>query len=175
MSALFARVLGAPAFAALPSRVRALHAATVTRIYAGEADVERGTGLLARLCGWAAALPPVGRAVPLRVEIRARDGEETWTRRFDGHAMHSRLWAHGDSLCERLGFITFAFGVVLDASALVWRVRHVSALGVSLPPRWFAGVRANEFDDGSHYRFEVSARLPLVGLLVHYAGRLDVE
>jgi hypothetical protein len=174
MSALFARVLGQPAFSALPRRVQLLHAETGARVYAGEADIERGTGLLSRLCGWATSLPLAGRAVPLQVEISAGDGAETWTRRFASHAMCSRLWMEDDCVCERLGFITLAFGLAIESGVLEWRLRRAWALGVSLPARWFASVRAREFDDGSRYRFDIGARLPLVGLLVRYTGWLDV-
>lgn len=174
MSALFAKLLGEPTFSALPRRLQLLHATAGSRVYAGEADVERGTGLLARLCGWATSLPSAGRSIPLQVEISPGDAMETWTRRFAGHAMRSRLWVENDCLCERFGFITFAFDLAIEMSALVWRLRDVRALGMSLPQRWFGGVRAREFDDGSRYRFEIGARLPFVGLLVRYTGWLDV-
>ena len=43
------------------------------------------------------------------------------------------------------------------------------------PARWFTGVGARESADGEHYAFDVWASLPLVGLLVHYTGWLDVR
>ena len=38
-----------------------------------------------------------------------------------------------------------------------------------------SGVGAREFADGERYAFDVRAWLPLVGLLVHYTGWLDVR
>ena len=62
-----------------------------------------------------------------------------------------------------------------EDGAIVWRVVRVHALGVPLPARWFRSVRARESagDDG-RYHFDVSASMPIAGLLVHYRGWLDV-
>ncbi|MDX1550593.1 MAG: hypothetical protein R3278_08630, partial [Lysobacter spongiicola] len=46
---LFQGLLG-PAFGSLPPRVRHLHLQDGLAIYSGEVEVERGTGLLSRLC-----------------------------------------------------------------------------------------------------------------------------
>jgi hypothetical protein len=174
VSTLFVDLLGDAAFSTLPARVQALHRATGTRIYHGEADVQRGTGLLSRLCGWATAQPPAALRVPLHVEIAADAAGERWTRDFAGHPMRSTMWARDGLLCERLGLVTFGFNLTIQDSALIWRVRRVRALGVLLPARWFNGVRACESENAGRYHFDVEARLPLAGMLVHYRGWLDV-
>ena len=89
--------------------------------------------------------------------------------------MPSRLWREGDVLCERLGMATFGFHLEVVNEAIVWRVVRVGVFGVSLPPRWFTGVGARESADGERYTFDVWASLPLVGMLVHYTGWLDVR
>lgn len=170
--ALFARVLG-DAFAHLPPRVRALHLHAGTRRYRGEVEVERGRGGLAALCIHAARLPPAGQG-PIEVEIVADAHGERWTRHVARHAMRSRLWAQDDLLCERLGLVTFGFRLRAEAGAIVWRVVRVRVLGLPLPARWFAQVAARECEEAGRYRFEVSAALPLAGLLVRYRGWLDV-
>ena len=175
MSALFVNVLGDAAFSTLPPRVQALHRATGTRIYRGEADVQRGAGLLARLCGWATAQPPAAQRVPLQVEIVANAAAERWTRDFAGHPMRSTMWACDGLLCERLGLVTFGFNLTVEDSAVIWRVRHVRALGLPLPVSWFDGVRARESEEAGRYHFDVEASLPLAGMLVHYRGWLDVD
>ena len=173
MSALFASLLGDAAFSTLPLRVQAMHLAAGTRVYRGQADIVRGTGLLAHLCGWATAQPPAGDGVVLEVEIVAGAQGERWTRNFAGHRMRSRMWACNGLLCERLGLVTFGFALAVVDGVLVWNLRRVRALGIPLPPGWF-GVRAHEFESDGRYRFDVEARLPLVGLLVHYRGWLDL-
>ena len=162
------------AFDALPRPVRALHVAQGRRRYAGAVEVERGSGLLSRLVAFATHLPPAGSG-PLCVEIDASPDAERWTRFIGGRAMPSRLWRDGDVLCERLGLATFGFRLEVVNEATVWRVVRVSVFGVSLPARWFTGVGARESADGERYAFDVWASLPLVGLLVHYTGWLDVR
>ncbi|MDR3385461.1 MAG: DUF4166 domain-containing protein [Rudaea sp.] len=174
MSTLFMDVLGDAAFSTLPARVQALHRATGTRTYRGKADVLRGTGLLARLCGLVTAQPPAAQGVALQVQIAATSAGERWTRNFAGHLMRSTMWARDGLLCERLGLVTFGFALSTEDGVLVWRVRSVRALGLPLPAPWFDGVRACESEVAGRYRFDVEARLPLAGLLVHYRGWLDV-
>jgi hypothetical protein len=174
MSALFVDLLGDAAFSTLPARVQALHRAIGTRIYRGEADVQRGTGLLSRLCGWVTAQPPAAMHVSLQVAISATESGECWTRDFAGHPMRSTMWASDGLLCERLGLVTFAFALVAADGVLTWQVRRVRALGVPLPARWFDGVRARESEVAGRYHFDVEASLPLAGMLVHYRGWLDV-
>src|SRR5690554_1347537 len=102
---LFRGLLG-PAFESLPPRVRHLHLQAGLAVYSGEVEVERGAGLLSRLCGWATRLPPSGRG-PVTVNIDADGSGETWVRHMGRHAMPSRLRAADGLLCERLGLVTF--------------------------------------------------------------------
>lgn len=168
---LFPAVVG-DAFASLPAAVRALHDGSGRWI--GEATVERGRGLLSRLCAWATRLPPEG-AHPVVVEIVAAHDGERWTRRYgSAHAMPSRLWRARGVLCERLGPVTLRYRMTVENGALVWRVIGIRVLGLlPLPARWFTGVAPRESEEDGRYRFDVRARLPGVGLLVHYRGWLE--
>jgi Domain of unknown function (DUF4166) len=168
---LFHSVLG-EAYASLPPALRALHAGSGR--WRGEAVVERGQGLLSRLCVWLTQLPPAG-AHPVDVEIVARHDGEHWIRRYGGsHAMPSRLWMAGGALCERLGPVTLHYRLTIEDAAIVWRVAGIRILDLlPLPGRWFAGVVARESDGDGRYRFDVRAQLPVVGLLVHYRGWLQ--
>jgi len=175
---LYRVLLGAHYDQLLPTLQR-LHSRTGRQIYRGKVEVERGRGLLSRLCGWATRLPQAGRG-PIKVEIIAGDGCEQWTRMFAGHAMRSRLRARDGLLCERLGAVTFGFRLSVEdtpdhGQAIVWRVVRVRALGVPLPPAWFSRVIARESMRDGRYRFDIAAALPLAGLLVHYKGWLDVD
>ncbi len=174
MATLFARILLRD-FVLLPPRVRALHARELDATYRGKADIERGRGALARLMSLATALPAAGRDVPLSVTIQPSPSGERWIRDFDGRLMPSRLFASHGLLGERLGLATFGFALSVEEGELIWRVRHVRALGLPLPAAWFRGVIAREFERDGQYRFDVRAELPLVGLLVHYRGYLDVD
>ena len=171
---LFQKLLGDD-FDRLPPLVRRIHARDDLRIYRGQADLQRGSGLLSRLAGAAASLPPVNADTHLDVTIEPwRDGER-WTRNFGGARMQSRMWARNGLLCERLGLTTFAFKLGIEDDALVWRVIGTRGLGVPMPASLFGGVVAREFERDGRYRFDVRADLPVIGLLVHYIGWLDVE
>lgn len=173
MSTIFARLLG-DAFEALPPTVRRLHLREGAARYRGEVVVERGAGLLSRLCAAATRLPPAGSG-PIVVDLDITPAREAWTRRVAGHAMPSRLVAHGTRLRERLGLVTFDFDLRAEGGRIEWRVARVAALGVPLPARWFGGVAATEYEADARYRFDVRARLPVVGMLVHYRGWLQVD
>ena len=168
---LFEHVLGA-AYTDLSPRVQRLHAAPGARRYRGEVEVDSGRGRLARLFARAARLPTHYRG-ELFVDVRpTRDGER-WTRRFGSHAMPSTLFARDGALSERLGLVRLAFALHVVAGALDWRLVAVRVLGLPLPRGWFKGVTARAFEADGRYRFDVAARLPLIGLLVHYRGWLD--
>lgn len=172
-AALFQQLLG-PDFAKLPASVQHLHLRSGKTRHVGEVHVERGTGLLSRLCAWATRLPPAGRG-PVAVDIETGSSGECWTRHMGGHAMRSRLWAADGLLCERLGLVTFGFRLGVEQGRLTWRVVRVRALGLPLPARWFGAVSACESELDGHYAFDVTAALPLAGMLVHYRGWLQVE
>ncbi len=169
---LFQRVLGS-GFESLPPAVRRLHLAAGYRRYRGQVEVARGTNLLARLFAWATHLPPAGRGVA-EVEIDTLGGQEKWTRHMGGRPMPSRLWEQDGLLCERLGPVRFGFRLTVEEGVIVWRVLRANALGLPLPVRWFGKVLARESELDGRYRFDVSAAMPVAGLLVHYRGWLEV-
>jgi hypothetical protein len=172
VTALFERLLG-DAFGSLAPRVRKLHRDAGTRRYRGEVEVERGNHPLAVLCARATRLPPAGSG-PIEVEIASDAAGECWARHVGGHVMRSRLQDCGGLLRERLGLVTFTFALQAREGAIEWRVVRVHALGLPLPVRWFGAVAACEGESDGRYTFDVSAALPLAGLLVRYRGWLDV-
>jgi len=164
-------------FDELPPSVRVLHERAGLHRYRGKVEVERGHGVLSRLCAWATRLPDAGRGT-IEVEIDSTPHHERWAREFAGRAMRSHLWIGDGLLCERLGLVTFGFRLDVEplgaGHAIVWRVAKVRALGVPLPGRWFEGVGAREYERDRRYRFDVFATMPWIGRLVHYRGWLDV-
>ena len=173
VACLFRRILG-DTFAHLPRSVQRLHAATGTRRYLGAGDADRGKNPLARLCCMIARLPPA-HSGPMCVDMVSTPTDEYWVRRFGAHRMPSHLRLHGTGLAEHLGPLRFVFDLSVRDAVLHWQVRSVHAFGIALPVAWFAGVGAREFERDGRYRFAVFARLPMVGLLVHYHGWLDVD
>ncbi|MDX2204627.1 MAG: DUF4166 domain-containing protein [Hyphomicrobiaceae bacterium] len=172
MTALYRRALGAR-FADLAPAVQHLHDLGTRATWEGEADVERGTHPLSRLAGWLASLPPAGTAVPLQVTFEPVRGGEIWSRRFGRSLFRTRQFLRDGVLCERAGPITFAFSIAVAEGAMSLRLAGMRVLGIPVPRTLRPAIetREEQTPDGA-YRFAVSSRLPGVGLLVAYRGRL---
>ncbi|WP_368562665.1 DUF4166 domain-containing protein [Pseudoxanthomonas sp. UTMC 1351] len=169
---LFQRVLGDD-FHTLPLVVQALHSRAGLHRYRGQVEVNRDRNPLAQLLAWATRLPPAGCGV-IEVDIDANEHGESWVRKIGAAAMPSRLWMQDGLLCEQLGLARFGFRLTVEEGAIVWRVASVHTLGVPFPSRWFRSVQAREsVDERGRYYFDVSASMPIAGLLVHYRGWLD--
>jgi hypothetical protein len=106
---LYPRVLGVR-FVLLPRTLRLLHGRSGRCVYRGEAEVERGHGLLSRVFARIVRLPRA-YAGPVDVEIQAGPSGETWIRRFGKSTMRSRLAGRDGLVLERLGPMRFAFAL----------------------------------------------------------------
>ncbi len=168
---VFSRVLGEHAFAKLPPAVRALHSG-VSKTIRGSAEIQRGRGMLARVCGFLTSLPAAHANAECSVQIVINPHSETWRRQFAQSVMRSHLSARDGQLVERLGVVRFGFALLADDTGFIWRVQRVWILGIPVPAACFRHVYARSFADERGYRFEVSASLPIVGFIVCYRGRL---
>lgn len=172
---LYARVLGS-AWAGLPSEIRAMHAVESELTAGGRANVERGTGLLARLAGAVIGFPPAGTDVPVEVRFEAIGGEEIWVRHFGRARFASRQYAgRGRSeglVCERFGPLVFAMALVVEGGRLDLVLRRWSAFGIPLPLWLGPRARGCETSEDGRFHFRVDIAHPLAGLIVRYHGSL---
>jgi hypothetical protein len=168
---LIRSILGHDTFDSLPEAVRRVHGGQ-PGIWRGVATIERGSGLLSRLCGFFARLPKADPAVATTVEIFVSANGEQWRRQFGASLMPSTLRPHQGLLREQLGAVRFDFLLNPESNGFRWRVKKVAVLGMPLPAVWFNGVHAHSYADDQGYAFEVSASLPIVGFIVRYAGHL---
>ncbi len=170
---LFQSVLGAPFFR-LPETLRALHSVRGDARYAGRVSIQRGDGLLSRLCGRIAGLPAAVTDGPVTVEFVSGPAGEVWLRNFAGAKMRSRLWQNEGELRERLGPLQFRFALHTWDGMIFWNTTGLRLLGiVPLPARLVADVRCREREHDGRYEFLVEARLPLLGPLIRYEGWLE--
>jgi hypothetical protein len=170
---LFHQLLG-ESFAAIPDSIKKLHDGR-TKVLSGRCDVIRGTGVLSRFFGFVTSLPPAGDNQLIKVTIECGPNHEMWIRDF-GHAkMQSTLTASSNILFERLGPMRFQFKLEYQRSrnTIKWHLIRVSLLGIPLAVKWFSAVTAEESERDGKYYFEVSAALPLAGMLVQYKGWLS--
>jgi saccharopine dehydrogenase-like NADP-dependent oxidoreductase len=167
---LYRRIMG-PRFDALPLALRALHEVIGDGGAAGTATVSRGRSHAARLVCALMGFPPSG-VHPLHVAFEEHDGVERWTRDFGGHVFSSRLSQSGRQVVERFGPLQFHFDLETTDNGLEMHLREWCFLGIALPLLLAPRSTAREWADGDDYRFDVSIGLPLVGRVVHYAGRL---
>lgn len=160
----------------LAAPVRAVHERRPVTLV-GVASVVRGSSWLARLFGWATGLPPVQQNGPVRVLLEPTHGgtRERWTRYFgSARPMRSTLRRAEDYIDETIGVTRLRFKYSLEGGAIRWTAVAGRTLGVPWPDSWLNGIEASESIRGNQYYFTVRAALPVVGLVVHYVGVLDV-
>jgi saccharopine dehydrogenase-like NADP-dependent oxidoreductase len=170
---LYACVMG-ERYHVLPELVRRIHHVCGDGGASGDATVVRGRSILARIIAGLMGFPPEGSHA-LHVSFAERDGVERWRRSFGDHTFTSHLSQRRGRLVERFGALRFAFDLPSDANGLEMRMRGWSFLGLPLPLALAPQSRAREWQEQGRFRFDVPISLPLVGLIVHYAGRLDVK
>lgn len=172
MLPLYRRLLG-PRFAQLPARVAELHDITAPSVWAGRVDVERGCSLLSRMLASLFGLPPAGHDQTLQVALDPIEGREIWLRRLGSKVFRSVQYERAGLLCERVGLAVFVFVLATSADGMALKLEDVRVLGLPLP-RWLSpSVRTFESQRADRYHFDVEARLPLLGLIVRYAGWLE--
>jgi hypothetical protein len=170
--ALYRRALSGR-FDPLPAAVKAMHRVFRDGGASGRAQVRRGKGSLAWLAAAIIGFPPEGDH-DLHVSFEERDGTETWTRDFSGRRFSSRLSVREGRLEERFGPLHFTFELAPNAETLTMRIVSWRLGAMPLPLALAPRSEAREWEEEGRFRFDVPIALPLVGLVVHYRGWLDL-
>jgi hypothetical protein len=167
---VYKRVMG-EAHAMLPEAVRKLHLLGGDGGASGTATVVRGDNPFARLVGGIMRFPPAGEH-QLHVSFSENEGVEHWTRNFSGRRFSSHLGEKDGKLTERFGPLRFYFDLPSDTKGLEMVMRRWTAFGIRLPLALAPKSQAREWQEGDDFCFDVPIALPLIGLVVHYRGRL---
>jgi Domain of unknown function (DUF4166) len=172
-ASLFRRLLG-EAWDRLPMSLRTMHDVTSVLTGRGQATVERGEGLLARLLAALIGFPAAGKDVAVEVEMRSANGRETWRRTFGGQSFDSVLEeGRGDALLwERFGPLAGGMALVCDGDRLRWVMRGWRLAGIALPRSLAPRIDVYETERDGRFHFHVEIGHPLVGLIVCYDGWL---
>jgi hypothetical protein len=173
--AALARRLMGDAFDQMPAAVREVHGGVVFR-FRGRGRA-RGASGLAALARWVAGMPGPGLHPELKVEIAADERGETWTRRFGNTHFSSRLrdLATIGRFEEVIGPLGFVFDAAPDALGFRWRLVGWRLGPAPLPRALAPRIHARSYARDGVYRFSVAVDHPWIGLVLAYAGRLEVE
>ena len=172
---LYQRLLG-DAWYDLPAPIRSMHNLHGGKTVTGEADIDGGSNLLARLVANLAGFPAAGKNVPLTVTFSENNGQEHWLRYFGSKKLTSiQSEGRGRSrwlLNERIGLVTFGMALVLERGKLKYVVRRWSILGLPLPLALAPGGRTYEYAVDGLFKFDIEIKHPLLGRIVRYRGYL---
>lgn len=159
------------AFDALPEIVRRAHAGKAR--LNGRVRVQRGSrlaGLIADFLG----LPRAGASVEMSVESDQRPDVMIWNRTIGGRPFRSRFRFAPGGLVESVGPFKLLLRLVVAEGRLHYRLDRVSVMGMPWPRSLAPHLEAWEGAAEGRYEFAVDVRLPIIGRVVRYAGRLDV-
>lgn len=174
---LYARIMGS-SWNDLAEPLRCIHGTPSTVRASGHLRIEHGVNPVARLLARIIRLPPPNAAADVRLVIAAHGDGEHWVRTFDGRRLDTWQYQWHDGLAERFGVLEFRYRLMASGKSLFYAHADVFLcwpVRVRVPGRWAPCVEARE-DPGGPRRIhvDVRVRLPRVGLLISYAGIVDV-
>lgn len=176
---LFAAALGAEVFCELPPAVQRFHHHSAPALWAGEAEIVSGKGLMSKAIAWAFGFPSTGKVVEVTVGVDRTVSvtgapSERWNRTFAGKPMSSVLRKEIDgTFTEYFAPFTFILGLSREADGLKMPVLGWRFGRLPLPRALAPRSDTTEFEDEEgRFRFDVRLTLPIVGLLAHYKGWL---
>jgi hypothetical protein len=164
-------------FSRLPEPIRVIHSRQRCSSASGRCDVDRSANPFAVLIRALFRMPRAGRDLPVTVRFIARGGTEQWERDFAGRVMRSRLSRARipGEITERFDAFAFTIRLRWDGTRLHYQIVKGKLFGIRLPYALLPRVVAFEQVEGDRFRFDVSLRVPLVGLLAHYRGWLQPD
>jgi NAD(P)-dependent dehydrogenase (short-subunit alcohol dehydrogenase family) len=175
-SFIFRNALSPNDMAALPKIIAEFHSPEAFPIWEGEAQIQRSGNLVSRLVGSIIGLPNANARATVKVTVeRDVDGNERWTRCFDGKNFHSTMNRGTDGgFWERFGFLNFKIDLRVENEKLIYPISKARCCGVPIPRFLLPTTNAFEtVDEQGRFVFDVLITLPIVGRLVHYRGWLE--
>ncbi|MEM6372744.1 MAG: DUF4166 domain-containing protein [Pseudomonadota bacterium] len=166
-------VLGAD-FMQLPPIIREFHGAEPSVGFVSTVSVRYGNAVLQILSRWV-GFPGSMRNAAMQMSIAAQSDHEEWQRDFGGHILVSRLRAlpDGRHVAERFGPVEVRMRPEVAQGGLDMPVVGLRVFGLPVPSAFIgpSGGTERVTREGA-LAFEVTARAPLIGLVISYAGTL---
>lgn len=167
------RTLLGDRFDQLPRQVQAFHDPQGVTVWGGTAQVKRGANMFARLACHLFGFPETGEDVPLRLTITPLPDGERWDRDFGGRHMVTKQVTRDGWLIEHLGPIRIYMRPVLNGSRFNVSPEKWRFWGLPLPFALMPKSENFETEKAGRLQFNVSIRMPLIGLLISYRGQLE--
>lgn len=172
---LYQRILGS-AYAELPDQIQALHGQSNERQWQGQAQVQRGNGLLAKIICQIIGFPTSTAKIPVTVDLSPENGGERWVRNFGGRKFYSVQRAgskrNAHLVLERFGVIEVALALVVEDNRLYLIPRQWTLFGLPLPKFLMPAGKSFESEVAGRFHFDVTISVPFIGLIVAYKGEL---
>lgn len=170
---LLERLLG-PRFGELAPALQRFHRLAGHHELHGVVETDPPDGALGRALAGLLGTPGQASSGPIRFELDAAPGRETWTRHFPGRTLVSRMGLADGCLVERMGVATLAFALETQGGGLNLRLVRMRFLGLPCPAWLRPRIDARETGAGERLHFRIEARVPLIGRVVGYRGWLAV-
>jgi hypothetical protein len=135
---IYRQILAAD-FDRLPAMLRVFHSAPGGGHAVGTASVIHQNKWLARLLRF----PRAGPDQPLRLDVVAKESEETWTRSFGNSQRRSVQTVRAGLLVEDLGPMQIEFRVISNSNGMRFCSQRARLLGIPVPVHVEAHVKGN--------------------------------
>ena len=159
-------------FAELAPLIQAAHRGRIT--LSGIAEVTRGRGVGGWLAGFL-KMPESHPACPMTVEGDHQPEAMHWARNFNGRKMISIFRREGTHLVESMGPIKLRLRPMAEGGRLVYRLEGAKIGPLTLPRALMPCLLAWEGEADGRYAFEVDVGLPIIGRLIRYRGKLQLN
>lgn len=175
---VLSRVLGLH-FSRAPELVRHIHGGRSMELV-GDARVERGKSIFAKIIATALDLPSARESIPLRVRLYVERDREIWIRTFGQDLpMRSVLRARDGLLIERFDSLELRFRLAVTEGAIgertvAWTLVGGSLMGIKLPMFLLGKTTASIGVSNDRYHATIDSRMPWGALLVRYEAWLSI-
>lgn len=170
---LFERVLG-QRYGELAPALQRFHRLAGRHELHGVVETDPPGSALGRVLAGLLGSPRRATKGPIRFELDAAPGRETWTRHFPGRTMGSQMHVVGGRVVERMGAAALTFALEADGGRLRMRLERMRLLGIPCPAWLRPRIVAEETGVGERLHFRIEAHVIVIGQVVGYRGWLSL-